>query len=282
MPSNWGTSPEKKTEIAIRVGQLAPQHGLAVNVDWREEARIYGDNWLDFLSSGRATLGTESGASIVDFDRSISTAVESYRAAHASADYQEVARAVLAPHEGNIIINTISPRMFESICVGTALVLFPGEYSGILEPWRHYIPLAKDFSNFSEVVRLLRDIPYLEHLTRTAREDIVESGRYSFGAFTRQIDDGLARLLSERHPSRARMAAGRSPQDRESWRDEIGGKVARVVEQQAAVAAAGGTIPGGASLSRRGDVGITRAAAAMARRIMPAGVRTALRRLAGI
>jgi hypothetical protein len=248
VPFELGDLGWEKTDIAIRANELSARRGLAVDVDWREEARIYGDRWIDFMSSGRATLGTESGASIVDFDRSIATAVESYRASHPDAGYREVAEAVLRPYEGNIVINTISPRAFEAICLGTALVLFPGEYSGILEPGHHYIPLAKDFSNFAEVAGLLRDIGYLERLTRRARTDIVDSGRYTFGAFARTVDDTLARQFALRHPKSARLAADRPPQDRESWRRELDRRVARVAHPEPR----GRTEQGGATSERGG------------------------------
>ena len=80
VPYELGDLGNEKVEIAKRFMDEAKRYGLAVDIDWREEARIYGDRWIDFMSSGRATLGTESGASIVDFDGSIAAAVEAYRA----------------------------------------------------------------------------------------------------------------------------------------------------------------------------------------------------------
>ena len=109
---------------------------------------------------------------------------------------------MLKQHEGNIHLNTISPRAFEAICLGTALVLFPGHYSGILQPWRHYIPLAKDFSNIEEVVDCLTDLPFLERLTQTAYDEIVNPGTYSYSAFTKKVDDALVEF-SLNHRGRA-------------------------------------------------------------------------------
>jgi hypothetical protein len=80
----------------------------------------------------------------------------------------------------------------------TALVLFPGAYSGIVVPDRHYIPLAKDFSNMAEVAERLRDLAGLEAMTARAYDDLVSSGRYSLAAFVREFDDIVERRTSDR------------------------------------------------------------------------------------
>lgn len=227
LPYELGELAREKTRIGVGVKRRAEEHGLTVDIEWCEAARIYGPAWPNFISSGRAMLGTESGASIVDFDGHLATEVKAYREATRYADYHEVAETILRPYEGKVVIKTIPPRAFEAICLGTALVLFPGHYSGILTPGRHYIPLEKDFSNIDEVARLLRDLPFLEHLTRVARADIVDSGRYSFATFTRQVDETMARLFEERYPLRAQNAMQRNSQDRASWWREFDTKFDR-------------------------------------------------------
>ena len=77
--------------------------------------------------------------------------------------------ALLHAYEGRAVINVISPRVFEAAVLRTALVLFPGNYSGVVEAWTHYIPLEHDFSNFDEVVERLRDVAFLVELTDRAR-----------------------------------------------------------------------------------------------------------------
>ena len=227
VPYELGDLGNGKVEIAKRFMDVAERYGLAVDIDWREEARIYGDCWIDFISAGRATLGTESGASIVDFDESIASAVDTYVKSHPGAGYYEVANAVLRQHEGNILINTISPRAFEAICLGTALVLFPGHYSGILVPWRHYIPLAKDFSNMEEIADCLTDLPFLERLTQTAYDEIVIPGAYSYSVFTKKVDDALVQFsLSHGSAGRAKTSVGAL--DADAWRRSLDDHVRRV------------------------------------------------------
>src|SRR5207253_10687300 len=57
--------------------------------------------------------------------------------------------------------------------------------SGVVQPYEHYLPLEKDFSNFDEVSNALRDIDRLEDLTERAYSDLIASGRYSYRSFIR-------------------------------------------------------------------------------------------------
>ena len=70
----------------------------------------------------------------------------------------------------------------------------------------HYVPLEKDFSNFDEVVALIRDEAELERLTSRAHADLVDSGRFSLGTFVSGVRPrNRARAL----PTRAHPIAGR-------------------------------------------------------------------------
>src|SRR5207248_812275 len=95
-------------------------------------------------------------------------------------NYEEVRARHLVGREGEIMMNQISPKVFEAIACKTALVLFEGRYSGVLEPGRHFIALKKDFSNVEEVLALLRDDAFLEALAERAYADVIGSGRYSY------------------------------------------------------------------------------------------------------
>jgi hypothetical protein len=97
----------------------------------------------------------------------------------------------LQPYTNGPSVNTASPRIFESAAHRTAMVMFPGEYSGIVRPWEHYLPLEKDFSNVDEIVEHLRDEAALEQLASRAYEDVIASGAYSERAFIREFDDAM-------------------------------------------------------------------------------------------
>ena len=188
VPYWLGALGHDKVRIATGFQAIADEHGLVADIDHREERRIYGREWDRFLGSCRCVLGTESGASITDWDRSIERATAEYLAAHPGASFEEVSAAVLAPHEGNLRIGVISPRVFEATAHGAALVQFPGRYSGIVKPWEHYLPLEPDFSNAGEIVARIRDLPFLEEMTARAHRDLLDSGAYSYDVLARAFD----------------------------------------------------------------------------------------------
>lgn len=198
LPFWMGSLAQEKSAIADRFAADAPSYGLAVDISCREEDRLYGQAWVDFLSRSKAMLGVESGAGVFDFDGSIEPTVNAYVADHPDAPFEEVHRKFLTDIDGRIRLNQISPRCFEAAALGTLMVLYPGDYSGVLEPWRHYVPLEKDHSNMDEVVRAIRDPETWERLTMQARDEVALNPKYMFSAMVEALDDGLDLKVSPR------------------------------------------------------------------------------------
>ena len=151
---------------------------------WRRKEQIYGTDWYKFIGSARATLGTESGSNIFDFPGKLLALARELK----DKPYEEVYAEYFAAHEGPVRMNQISPRIFEAIRLRTALVLFEGDYSGVVKPDVHFIPLKKDYSNIEAVFEKLEDIDFLEELTTRAYNGIIKSGRYSYKQFVTDID----------------------------------------------------------------------------------------------
>ena len=87
--------------------------------------------------------GTESG-SIIDFTGEIEYDLNFYQAFHPFACLSDLPKKYLST-DGKLEIQVISPRCFEAAALGTVMVLFPGNYSGILIRDRHYIGLERLF-----------------------------------------------------------------------------------------------------------------------------------------
>jgi hypothetical protein len=209
IPYWLGRLAQDKALIGQEFVARAASTALRCDIAWTEADRIYGEDWYRFLGSSRTTLGTESGASIVDFDGTLQARTDEYLASQPSATFEEVERELLAPFEGNAVIEAISPRVFEAAALGTAMVNFPGRYSDVIEPWVHYVPLEKDFSNFDEVVSAIRDDALLEGLAARAHADLVASGRYSLDTFVQEFDRELeARVRPVRRRQRLGVVAG--------------------------------------------------------------------------
>lgn len=193
----------EKWQIAERFGELAAGSGLVLDLSHNEGDRLYGPAWTRFIGSCKAVLGVESGASVFDFDGTLQKAVEDHVAAHPDATFEEVQRKFLAPFEGLVRYNQISPRSFEAAALRTVMVLFEGEYSGILQAGRHYVPLRKDFGNLPDVLALLRDASALQRIADTAYEEIACNDAYGYRAFIGRFDDAIEREFERRGKPRS-------------------------------------------------------------------------------
>lgn len=188
----------EKWQIAPKFLEATAGEGLRCDISYREEDRLYGKHWIRFLGSSRSVLGTESGASVFDFTGELQLATEQYLASHPGATFEDVQQRFLKEHEGRIRLNQISPRCFEAAALRTAMVLYEGEYSGVLEPGRHYVPLRKDFSNIDEVVRTLRDTAGLQELVDRTYREIALNEKYSYRSFIEMFDAVIDREFHAR------------------------------------------------------------------------------------
>jgi hypothetical protein len=178
----------------VRIGQRFLAEGkpfdLEMNISVEEADRLYDKHWLDLLLKSKASLSSESGASIVDFTGRIEQQVDQYVTAHPNAEFEDV-RNIVAAVDYEYVINCISPRIFEMVACRTLIVAFPGEYSRLIEPWVHYVPLNKDFSNLAEVVRAIQSPETRQRITERAYQDIIGSRKYSYDVFSRLCADQM-------------------------------------------------------------------------------------------
>ena len=100
--------------------------------------------------------------------------------------------------------------MFEAAQTKTAQLLVEGAYDGILEPETHYFPLRGDLSNLREALERIRDPGETEAMAERAWEDLIASGRYSYGAFAAHVESVVDELAGGRVRRGRRGAA--------SWR----------------------------------------------------------------
>ena len=183
----------------VRVGEVVKaycdKHGVSNDIAWSEEARIYGPKWYDFLSSCKTTLGSESGSNVFDWNGDLSQIVDQYMNEHPQATPQEVYRSVIHEREIDGLMNQVSPKIFEAIASRTVLVLFEGEYSGVIKPGVHFIALNKNGNNISEVVDLILNGAYLDEMADRAWNDVIVTGKYSYQAFVDLVDNELERSV---------------------------------------------------------------------------------------
>ena len=197
-PYSLGQLGYEKWFISEEFYRRSANKNLVLDISIKEGERLYGEAWNKFLASCRSIIGVESGASIIDFDGKLEKEVNRYLEKNPKASFEEVFDLFLKPHEGSLYLNQISPRCFEAAALKTPMILFEGNYSGILKADRHFIPLKKDFSNFEEVLRKLRDNLFLQKMADRTYKEIALNDRYSYKSFIKKIDQILSEEFSKR------------------------------------------------------------------------------------
>ena len=139
----------------------------------------------------KAVLGTESCISFIDFDGTVMPKVDAYEQGRPDESAVDIQAKFLGKRDGEIVIRVISPRCFEAAALRTLMILYPGSYSEILEPWRHYVPLQRDHSNMDEVVAVLRDPARAKAIIDNAYKEIALNPTYSFRAMVEEFDQDL-------------------------------------------------------------------------------------------
>ena len=200
-PLSFGRMTWEKRKIGDDVYRLLADRRLMLDISSRWEDRIGGDGWLRFLASCKATLGTESGGSIFDLNgdlaercRANENALGPYRD---DEDYAEAYLAGLGDIEGNVRYAQIGPRHFEAAACRTLQLLYPGDYSGIFVPGRHYFALDRNYSNLDEAIDLLCDPLLRQAITDAAYEEIILNPQYWIETFVDVFDQEIGKAIAE-------------------------------------------------------------------------------------
>ena len=195
VPFYLGRRAQEKYDIGNGFLGRAAGLGLKLDISLNERDRLYGRSWYQFLSNSRGLLGAPGGASIFDVEgvvRSKYLKVMREYPDISFKEFEERAAGVLSQWEGRISNMVITPRHFEGVAFRACQILFEDEYSGLMQPMVHYIPLKKDFSNFDEVIRMFNDKALRRELTVNAYGDLIASREYSYETFIRSFDGELA------------------------------------------------------------------------------------------
>ncbi len=196
LPLRYGKLGQEKVEVARQVKAYCISHGITCDIAWDESSRIYGDAWYRFIGSAKAMLGTESGSNVFDWDGTLERDISSYRAANPGSSDDEIYNKVVAKRELDGLMNQLSPRIFEMAAAKTVMVLMEGQYSGVLKPHIHFVPLKKDFSNLDQVFDTLNNGEAIDAMAERAYKDIILSEMYSYRKFVGMVDEAIQGELS--------------------------------------------------------------------------------------
>lgn len=184
--SPWmGAGASEKHELGERF--LLEAKGLQTDIMVCEEGRLYGDDWWRFLADCKFCLGAESGVSLTDLNN------------EARLEYErtgKISQSTLVKWDNKNPFRMISPRVFEAATFKVCQIMFPGYYNGLIQPWLHYIPLERDFSNLKEVKEAMRDVSLCNTIRDRIYTDLIQSKKYHYQGFVKGIDlPGGAPLL---------------------------------------------------------------------------------------
>jgi hypothetical protein len=199
LPYWFGSHGQLKHRIAEAVQERAGALGLSTDISTRPDDTVLGDGWLDFLGSGRAVIGAESGSSVLDERGEIQRRISRLLASSPGLTFEEV-DAQMPSGWDSYAFFAISPRHLEAVITKTAQVLVEGRYSGLLEAERHYIPVRRDFSNLDEALERLRDVETVEAMAERAYGEVYLSGRNNLHVLADE-------LRAEAEPRRTTMVA---------------------------------------------------------------------------
>ena len=186
LPYWFGSHGQLKHRIADAVQRVGGELGLRMDISTRWEDTIFGDAWLDFLMSGRAVIGCESGSSVLDRRGEIQKRITELLSEQPDLTFSEVAAEMPAGWDSYSFF-AISPRHLEAVVTKTAQVLVEGAYSGVLEPERHYIPVRRDLVDLAQALERVRDVEATQAMTERAYREVYLEGHNRLEDFAEQL-----------------------------------------------------------------------------------------------
>jgi len=187
LPPQLGPTAQRKGQLAVLFAALADQEGFSCDVSTRTSDMLIGDAWWRFLGDIRFTIGRLGGASVADPRGRLHAKVMQLELRKPSIGHDKISRRLRTNRLPLGNFTALSPRLFECAAMGVCQVLEEAHYVDDFEPWCHYIPLAPDMSNTSEVFEAMRDWERCQEIVTSAEEVLIHSGRHSYRQFVKRF-----------------------------------------------------------------------------------------------
>jgi len=192
LPVWMGRGGREKHDIAGEFMRRAQHEDLVLDIEVCEKHRLYGDRWYRFLANCRCTLGVESGTDYMDLEDEVAAAYAALGGRDDEDTLAALEHGALARWDGNVPYRAVATRHFEAAALNSCQILFEGDYSGVLRPMVHYIPLRKDYANLETVLNLQADDEVRRVLTANAFRDLIASASYDVRRLVARVDRTLA------------------------------------------------------------------------------------------
>jgi hypothetical protein len=187
LPFWYGSQGQLKHQIASVIAERAKTQRLRYDISTERNATIWGDQWFEFLGSAKVVIGCESGSSVLDRRGEIQARIKQLQMWNPHLSFEEIGKQLPEGWDSYRFF-ALSPRHLEAIITKTCQVLIEGEYSGVLEPDKHYISLKPDYSNMDEVLEKIQDEDFVQTIADQAYKDIYLPQRYDFQHFAQALE----------------------------------------------------------------------------------------------
>jgi hypothetical protein len=174
LPPYFGRLGQTKWTIGRDVDRYAKSAGLKTDIVLGASGELVGLDWLTFITQCRFSLGANSGSSLLDPLGFIQKRVKAFLKHKPDAKFEEVEAACFPGLDGQYEFTAISPRVIEAGILESCQILVEGHYSGIVEPWVHYIPIKSDASDFPDVLAAMTDQSMVAQMIKRCRERILD------------------------------------------------------------------------------------------------------------
>jgi hypothetical protein len=188
LPANFGRIGQLKSDIAQNFLDRFPESGnREFDISTDPRATIPGVAWHSFMEDSKFCLVTPSGSSILDPWNKIRKCVQIFTALQPDAAFGAIEKHCFPGIDGENVFTAVSPRNIEAALAQTVQLAVVNSYSGLLEPYEHYIPLDPDCSNIDEVLSAMDDRQLVERLRNQAKEAILSAERLRTKAIVNEI-----------------------------------------------------------------------------------------------
>lgn len=216
LPANFGSVGQLKSEIGDRFLRATAGTPLRCDISTDPADLIAGPRWHAFLEDSKFCLTTPSGSSLLDPEGEYRRCAQRFTARRPRATFDEIAAACFPGQDRKRVFTAISPRNLEAALAGTVQLATPGSYSGLLRPMEHYVPLAEDCANISEVLALVRDEPRMDRIAADCKAAVLGTPELHF---THHVDR-LLRWIEEA-AARKRLAIADAPAAIDQAREDL-------------------------------------------------------------
>jgi hypothetical protein len=177
LPAYFGRLGNTKSEIGLSLKSQAIKLGLRVDIEVGERHFVLGEAWYDFIANSKTMLGSNSGSSLLDPQGKIQREVTDFVLKNPDASFEEIEAACFPGLDGHFEFTAISPRVIEAALLGSCQILVSGDYSELLSPWEHYLPIDDKATDACEIFRLMADVELLQHYADRCRDKILSEPR---------------------------------------------------------------------------------------------------------